>query len=235
MSIVHADGEGPFPSTASANSRRYRRVARLGLFVSVCLHAAVFLLWRTELQPLPETVAAGRRAGDATAAAGGGVMQAIALAAPREIVIPPRPESLPTLEAPAVQVQTQPEPQLQARFADFRSGTSLTGSESGPGVPDGSGRGDGGADEDGRFRVTAPEPRVIVPEWDPPDEVKGTRVQIRVLVGADGRALDVELRPQTPDARFNRRLIDTYMSVDYRPAVRMGRAVSAYTEITLIF
>lgn len=76
---------------------------------------------------------------------------------------------------------------------------------------------------------------MIVPEWDPPDEVKGTRIQIRVLVSAEGRALDVELRPQTPNSRFNRRLIDTYMSAEYKPAVRMGRAVSAHTEITLIF
>jgi len=235
MAIGSSHEEGRFPSTTSDNARRYRRVARWGLLLSVGVHAAAFLLWRTDLQPLIDTVAAGRRAGDAMAAPGGGVMQAIALAAPREIVIPPRPDAVPALDAPQVELREPSEPRLQARFADFRSGGSAIGSQTGPGLPDGVGRGDGGADAQGRFRMTAPEPRVIVPEWDPPDEVKGTRVQIRVLVSADGRALDVELRPRTPNARFNRRLVETYMAADYKPAMRMGRAVSAHTEITLIF
>lgn len=231
--IAHTDGR--FPSTASENTRRYGRVVRVSLLLSVCAHVTVFFLWRTELLPLLDTVAAGEREGDALAAPGGGVMQAIAVAPPREIVIPPPPEDVPVLNAPEVEVRTPTEPQLQARFANLRSGAAFPGPQTGPGRPDGVGRGDGGADEEGRQRITAPEPRVIVPEWDPPDEVKGTRIQIRVLVSAEGRALDVELRPQTPNSRFNRRLIDTYMSAEYKPAVRMGRAVSAHTEITLIF
>jgi hypothetical protein len=57
----------------------------------------------------------------------------------------------------------------------------------------------------------------------------------RVLVSAEGRALDVELRPRTPNARFNRRLVNTYMQMDYKPGRRMGRAITAPAEITLIF
>ena len=82
---------------------------------------------------------------------------------------------------------------------------------------------------------TAPEPRVIVPEWDPPDEIRGTSVQIRILVSAEGRALEVELRPRTPNAGFNRRLEETYMQMDYKPGRRMGRPITAPAEITLIF
>lgn len=227
--------DGRFPSSASGNARRHRRTARVGLAISLALHATVFLAWRGELQPLPGTVAAGLRMGDAMAAPGGGIMQAIALAPPREIVVPPPPDAQPEFDAPEVEVQTPPEPQLQARFADMRSGVAFPGPDDGPGRPDGTGRGDGGADAEGQFRVTAPEPRVIVPEWDPPDEIRGTTVQIRVLVSAEGRALDVELRPRTPNAGFNRRLVDTYMRMDYKPGRRMGQAITAPAEITLIF
>lgn len=228
-------GDGRFPSSASENARRHRRTALVALAISAAVHGAVFVLWRADVQPLPGTVAAGLRMGDASAAPGGGLMQAIALAPPREIVVPPPPEEVPTLDAPDVEVQTPPEPELQARFADMRSGVAFPGPGEGPGRPDGEGMGDGGTEAEGRFRVTAPEPRVIVPEWDPPDEIKGTRVQIRVLVSAEGRALDVEIRPQTSNSGFNRRLVDTYMQMDYKPGRRMGRAITAPAEITLIF
>ena len=227
--------DGRFPSSTSGNARRYRRAAVAGFTISVALHAAVFLLWKADLQPLPGTVAAGLRMGDAAAAPGGGIMQAIALAPPREIVVPPPPEEVPEYDAPEVEVRMPPEPQLQARFADMRSGVAFPGPDSGPGRPDGTGQGDGGTEAEGQFRVTAPEPRVIVPEWDPPDEIRGTTVQIRVLVSAEGRALDVELRPRTPNAGFNRRLVETYMRMDYKPGRRMGRPITAPAEITLIF
>jgi hypothetical protein len=227
--------DGRFPSSASDNARRHRRTALVGLAMSVALHGFIFLLWKADLQPLPGTVAAGLRMGDAAAAPGGGIMQAIALAPPREIVVPPPPDEVPDLDAPEVEVRMPPEAQLQARFADMRSGVAFPGPDDGPGRPDGTGRGDGGTEAEGRFRVTAPEPRVIVPEWDPPDEIKGTTVQIRVLVSAEGRALEVELRPRTPNSNFNRRLTDTYMQMDYKPGRRMGRAITAPAEITLIF
>jgi hypothetical protein len=235
IQAVRATRDDRFPSSASGNARRYRKAAWIGLTLSVLAHIALLLIWKTDLKPLPDTVAAGLRMGDAAAAPGGGIMQAIAIAPPREIVVPPPPDQVPELDAPEVEVQMPREQQLQARFADLRSGVALPGPDEGPGRPDGSGLGDGGTEAEGQFRVTAPEPRVIVPEWDPPDEIKGTRVQIRVLVSADGRALDVELRPRTPNAGFNRRLIDTYMKMDYKPGRRMGRPITAPAEITLIF
>jgi len=228
-------GDGRFPSSASDNARRHRRVVLTGLAISALLHGGVFLLWTGDLQPLPGTVAAGLRMGDAAAAPGGGIMQAIALAPPREIVVPPPPEEQPEFDAPEVEVRMPQEPQLQARFADMRSGVAFPGPDAGPGRPDGTGRGDGGTEAEGQFRVTAPEPRVIVPEWDPPDEIRGTTVQIRILVSAEGRALDVELRPRTPNASFNRRLVETYMRMDYKPGRRMGQPITAPAEITLIF
>ena len=227
--------DGRFPSSASDNARRHRRTVLIAFAMSAAVHGAVFLIWKSDLQPLPGTVAAGLRMGDASAAAGGGIMQAIALAPPREILVPPRPEEMPDFDAPEVDVRMPREAQIQARFQDLQGGGVYPGSDEGPGRPDGTGMGDGGTEAEGRFRVTAPEPRVIVPEWDPPDEIRGTTVQIRVLVSAEGRALEVEIRPRTRNSGFNRRLVDTYMQMDYKPARRMGRAVTAPAEITLIF
>lgn len=223
-----------YSSSATRNGRRYQTALRWGLCISVALHAAVFLLWRGELAPLPGTVAAGTRAGDFAAAAGGGVMQAIAVAPPREIVVPPRPDPLSSLEEPDVREQVAEEQRLAATFAGLAGPPA--GARVGPGLPAAAGRGDAGADAEGRFRVTAPEPRSIIPEWDPPRAVRGMEVMVRVLIDPHGRPTgDVELRPRTPDAGFNRRLIEKVLQMDYRPARRHGRPITAWAEMTFVF
>jgi hypothetical protein len=170
------------------------------------------------------------------AAAGGGAIEAIAIAPPRQIVVPPPPEKVPQFDAPEVEVDLTPEQQLAVRFAALRGGTWFVGQQVGPGLPVAAGRGDGGADSEGLFRVTAPEPRSIIPEWDPPGEVKGMRVMIRVLVDQYGQPTgEVELRPRTPNAGFNKRLIQKVLQMDYKPARRHGRAISAWAEMTFIF
>jgi hypothetical protein len=225
-----------YASSAEHNVRRHQTAMRWGLLVSVGLHAAVFLLWRSDLQPLPGTVAAGLRSGDAFAAAAG-VMEAIALMPPREILIPPPPEPVPDLDAPEVRTEIPQERELTASFADLTGGATFIGERVGPGLPDASGRGDGGVETEGRFRLTAPEPRSIIPEWDPPGEVKGMQVMVRVLVDRFGEPTgEVELRPRTPNARFNRRLIEKVLQMDYRPARdRLGSPVSAWAEMTFVF
>lgn len=219
---------------SSANGRRYRVALRWGLVLSVGLHASIFFLWRRDLPPLPTTVAAGLRTGDALAAEGGGVMQAIAVAPARRIEIPPPPEKVSDLDAPEVEISQPDDSRLMARTADL--GASFAGPRSGPGLPGATGRGDGGGDAEGRYRVTAPEPRSIIPEWDPPGDVRGMQVMVRVLVDPYGRPTgDVELRPRTPDAGFNRRLIEKVLQMDYRPARRHGRPITAWAEMTFVF
>lgn len=225
---------GRYTSSAGRNGRRYQTALRWGLFVSVALHAAAFLLWRSHLVPLPGTVAAGERAGDLVAAAGGGVMRAIALAPPREIVIPPRPDPVTQLDEPELREESPREDGLTATFANLEG--AVAGSRIGPGLPSASGRGDAGADAEGRFRVTAPEPRSIIPEWDPPREVRGMEVMVRVQIDPHGRPTgDVELRPRTPNAGFNRRLIEKVLQMDYHPARRHGQPITAWAEMTFIF
>ena len=181
------------------------------------------------------SVAAGLRTGDASAAAGGGAMQAISLASARSTVIPPPPAPLPSLDAPEV-VPVEAETPVLASGMLERPGSS-PGQNPGfvPGVPGGTGTGDGGTDAEGLYRNTVPEPRVIIPDWDAPKEVKGLRVRMRVLVDERGNPIDVELEPPTPNAGFNRKLIETAMEMEFKPALRNGRPVRDWAVITRVF
>ncbi len=219
----------------SRNDRRHRRAIQAGLALSLAIHAAVFLAWRSDGVGPGASVAAGPRTGDASAAAGGGAMQALTLASVRPIEIPPPPAPLPRLDAPEVSPIQPANPALEAGALE-RPG-SARGSSSGftPGIPGGTGTGDGGTDAEGRYRNTVPEPRVIIPDWDAPDEVKGMRVRMRVLVDERGRPVDVELEPPTPNDGFNRRLIETAMEMDFKPALRDGRPVRDWAVITRVF
>ncbi|MCL7968578.1 MAG: energy transducer TonB [marine benthic group bacterium] len=208
---------------------------RVGLLISLLAHLVVFFSLRSDRPQGSATVAAGPRAGDSNAAAGSGALQAISFAEVRSIEIPPPPAPLPSLDAPEVTI-------VETRPPSFATGQlerpgSMAGRQAGfsPGLPGGTGEGDGGSDAEGRYRNTVPEPRVIIPDWDPPNEVKGMRVRMRVLVDERGNAVDVELEPPTPNDRFNRKLIETAMAMEFKPALRNGRPVRDWAVITRIF
>ena len=208
---------------------------RVGLLISLLAHLVVFFSLRSDRPQGSATVAAGPRAGDSNAAAGSGALQAISFAEVRSIEIPPPPAPLPSLDAPDVTI-------VETRPPSFATGQlerpgSMAGRLAGfsPGLPGGTGEGDGGSDAEGRYRNTVPEPRVIIPDWDPPNEVKGMRVRMRVLVDERGNAVDVELEPPTPNDRFNRKLIETAMAMEFKPALRNGRPVRDWAVITRIF
>lgn len=222
-------------STRSDGERRHRRALAVGMGLSVLLHAALIFGFGADLEPLSSTVAVGQRAGDPVAAAGGGVLQAMNIALPSEIEVPPPPEVMPDLDEPELEVTEPPEDRLNPS-RDLASAASFPGNGRQVGLARSVGRGDAGADAEGLYRVTAPEPRSIIPEWDPPREVKGMQVMVRVLVDDRGAPLgDVELLPPTPNRRFNDRLRDKVLSMDYKPARRQGRAISGWAEMTFIF
>ncbi len=217
------------------NDRRYRRALGAGIAISVAVHAALLLLWRIEAPVSGASVAAGPRSGDPVAAPGGGAMQAIALAELRNTEIPAPPAPLPSLEAPEVELALPRERMVVAGAIERPGGAPGADRGLAPGLPGAQGRGDGGADAEGRYRNTVPEPRVIIPDWDAPKEVKGLEVRVRVLVDERGRAVDVVLDPPTPDDRFNRRLIDAAMEMEFKPALRNGRPIRDWAVITRIF
>ncbi|MDT8435436.1 MAG: energy transducer TonB [Gemmatimonadota bacterium] len=222
--------DGP-RTAAGRHRRRYRRALAAGLAASVLLHGAVLLGWRADRLPPGATTAAGPRSGDALAAAGSGALQALAVSVPPRIEIPSPPAPLPVLDAPEIEFR-EPVESPSLALGKLDGGRSAAGP---PGLAGATGRGDGGADAAGRRRNTVPEPRVIVPDWDAPRALKGMRVRLRVLVDERGRAVDVVLDPPTPDDGFNRRLIDTALGMDFRPALRDGRPVRDWAVITRVF
>lgn len=92
----------------------------------------------------------------------------------------------------------------------------------------------GGGSADGGF--TPPVPRSLLPDWSPPEEVWGHRVTVRVEVDEQGRPTGrVELVPPTPSESFNRELRRRMRKLEFVPARRDGRAVTAWAEITFAF
>ncbi|MFQ5530152.1 MAG: hypothetical protein ACE5FP_07345, partial [Gemmatimonadota bacterium] len=104
------------------------------------------------------------------------------------------------------------------------------------GLPGADGGGDGGNNAEGRDRRTFPTPRSIIPVWDPPQDVKGMRVTVRVQVDARGEPTgEILVQPRIPNSGFDRKLRKELLSMDYVPASRGGLAVADWAEMTFTF
>jgi len=202
---------------------RYRVALGWSLLISALLHAAAFVVWRSG----PSVARAPAEASEAVRTLTfGGALQAVSfsLARPFEIPAPPEPADLtdePLIDLPEIGGALTP-----------ALGTPGLGSTdaSGSGPARGSGLGGTGA------RTTSPVPRSLIPEWNPPDEVRGTRVTARVRVDADGHPVgEVQLLTPTPNREFNRTLVEKVLRMEYIPAQRDGRPVEAWAEITFVF
>ncbi len=208
----------------SANERRYRerRIWRRGLVASVLLHLAVFFGWQGNVIPLSPFAAAGPKAGDNRAAAGG--MQAMNVRTPptRPIVPPPSPI--------AVEVEIEPvDFEMEQEFDPAAVLGDKPGLFEGPGLADGTGAGDGGNAEEGLYRLQPASPRgMIIPPTN--SSLRGTEVQVWVFVDASGRVVadSTRLDPPTRDRGYNRRLIREASEWVFRPAVQEGRPVPSW-------
>ena len=202
---------------------RERRLLGWSLLASVSIHAILVVVWRTEPAAAGGPAETARAA--PVAALGGGALQALSIAPPRPLETPAPPEA-PLAEEPVVEI-----PEIGGSFSiTLGMPGPMAGEASGTGPSVGSGLGGTGA------RTTSPVPRSLVPEWDPPGEVRGMRVTARVRVNAEGKPIgDVQLHPPTPNREFNRRLIDKVLRMEYIPAHREGKPVEAWAEITFVF
>src|SRR5690606_14388668 len=73
--------------------------------------------------------------------------------------------------------------------------TAGTGTAPTPGVPGGTGAGDGGTAAEGLFRVIPPAPKgLIMPPNNPPRKVRGREVDVWVFVTDQGRVVDDSTR-----------------------------------------
>lgn len=204
--------------------RSFRRPLALGLLASVAAHAAAFAVARraaVRLPPAPSSVAASARVPDVPVRSRN-VIRAVRVADAREIRVPPPPEDV--LAEPA-EVR-EPGPATGAALA--ASGLEARGFRRPSHGSDGSARG---------APVRPPVPRSVLPEWDPPDEVRGRTVTVRVRVDSAGRPVGpVRLLPETPSESFDRRLVKKVLEMRFSPArTADGRAVEAWAELTFSF
>ncbi|MCI0433667.1 MAG: hypothetical protein L0271_08455 [Gemmatimonadetes bacterium] len=237
-------GSIPLDRSARHYDRRHRRIARWAFVASVLFHAAVLFWFRDDIViPQSPFAAAGPRAGDARAAAGGGQeVVTLRVTAPEIAPVPvvPKVEPVPTPEPEKVEVE--PEIKVAAAPAtatvETLAGTGqASGNTAGAGVTGGTGRGDGGNSAEGLFRVIPPSPRgLILPPSDRPGKVRGKEVDVWVFVDARGRVVGDSTRvaPTSGDNKFDDRLREQAAEWVFEPARRGGRAVAEWFRYTII-
>lgn len=211
---------------------RYRRVVTAGLLLSLLAHALLFLLWRGA-SPVPGALSAGRApAAGSRPGAGAEALRAVRLRASEPTRIPSPPPPVRPVEAEVREIAPSAEAPLAAAELEAHVASPPGTGDAPPGAGTRSGQ---GAGEAGRG-LSPPVPRSVLPEWDPPPEVRGRSVTVRVRVDARGRPSGpVELDPPTPDDAFNRRLARKVRSMEFRPARLDGRPVAAWAELTFVF
>ena len=221
---------------------RHRRALRWGLLASLVAHALILLLFNSQFAVPPSPFsAAGPRAGDDRAAAGGGAELlafnvALPATAPEAI---PRPAP-PTV--PDVEVETQPveEQEVSYTLPDLVGGGvagSGQGVKVGPGLDAGTGQGDGGTSDEGRFRVIPPTPRgLILPPSNRPSRVRGKEVAVWVFVTVQGQVVadSTRLFPSTGDRGFDKRLRDQANEWRFDPARKGTEIVAEWFRYTII-
>ena len=210
------------------NSARNRKPLVVGFILSVLVHAVLLSGWGTgsDLDD-PGSLAAGPRMGNFRAAEGGGEMLAIAIAAPRPIVVPAPPSNQPLFTEPELVVREPEQFVRTPELSGAAGGAMMISNRGGPGLLNADGGGDGGNNASGRDQRTFPTPRSIIPIWDPPREVKGMRVTVRVLVDARGEPTgEILVEPRIPNSGFDRKLRKELLSMDYVPASSGGMAIA---------
>lgn len=204
-----------------------RNVWRTGLVLSVLLHVLVFVAWPSDRLPVSPHAAAGPRTGDARAAAGG-AMETVELPAERPRPVVPPPVPTPTVD-PVEPVDFDEEASVEpAEVLGERPGVEP------PGLEEGTGTGDGGTAEEGRFSMVPPSPRgMIVPPSS--EELEGRQVEVWVFVDESGRVVpdSTRLEPPTRDRDFNERLVREAAEWVFEPAREGGEAVAAWFPYTI--
>lgn len=226
------------PTRSYDLDHRYRRALGVGIVVAVLLHTAAFLAFRSHPIPRSPFAAAGPRSGDDRAAPGGG-MQALQLTPPRSTVIPRPPAPLVPTELTVQLPQEDPTvdaPNLDLSLKDLEGQIGPDrGPAVGPGLPGGTGKGDGGTANEGLFHVVPPRPRGIIFPLDRPDGVRGRKVTVWVFVTAEGQVApdSTRLQPPTGDRSYDRKLRDQASRWVFEPALKNGKPIAEWFSYTV--
>ena len=219
------------PVTSSVKRVRVDHAAWWGgMLASVVLHALVVMLWGGDIIQVEGTSPSRRWS---SFVSGGGAIQSIRISFSHSEEMPPPPTPIIEVEIPRVKMREISVSLPGARLLPVRLPARL------PGISGGSGSGrDGlgeGGDGEGEQGYEAPVPKSVIPQWDPPESVRGLQVTVYVLVDEQGWPRDVELDPPTPDNGFNRHIVSQVKGWKYRPARRAGQSITGWAEITFIF
>ncbi len=201
--------------------RRDRKTWRRAILASLVVHLVVLIAGSDGPIPVSPFAAAGPRANDDRAAAGG--MQVVHVVNP-----PPRPIVRPRVPLP-VEIEIEP---VELEDDIVFDAAALLGERPGletPGLGDGEGEGDGGTSTEGLRRLLPPTPRgMIIPPAN--RDLRGVEVQVWVFVDATGRVVadSTRLDPPTRDRGFNRQLIREAAEWVFRPGTEDGHPVAAW-------
>ena len=225
------------------HDRSHRRITRWAFAASIAFHFAVLFWFRNGIV-IPDSpfAAAGPRAGDMRAAAGGGAeIIALQVTAPQIAPTPVVPKVEPVVTPEPQKVEVEPEvaaaAPVTAPVAVLAGTGQAQGATTGAGLAGGTGRGDGGTGDEGLFRVVPPSPRgLILPPSDRPGKMRGREVDVWVFVDARGRVVgdSTRLAPTTGDRKFDDRLREQAADWVFEPARRGGRAVAEWFRYTII-
>lgn len=212
-------------SRSHPEARRYRRAVVVGLVLSVVLHVALTLAWRGAPGPGVSGSRAEAPRPERSEPWRTGAVEAVALETAEPAAdVPSPPEPVPEVEPDVSAPRVTESAELAAADLAPRS----------PAAPGGGGEAAEATAGGGSGRP--PVPRSVLPEWDPPEEVRGTEVMVRVHVDSTGRPTGpVELRPPVSDADFDRRLREKVRAMEFAPAREGGRAVAGWAELTFVF
>ena len=201
--------------------REDRKMWRKAFLASLVFHLLVLIAGSDGPIPVSPFAAAGPKANDDRAAAGG--MQVLTLVTP-----PPRPIVRPRVPLP-VEIEIEP---IELEDDVVFDAAALLGERPGPdnaGLENGDGEGDGGTAAEGLRRLLPPTPRgMIIPPSN--RNLRGVEVQVWVFVDASGQVVadSTRLDPPTRDRGFNRQLIREAAQWVFRPGTRDGQPVAAW-------
>ena len=214
--------------TARERKAAEGRVYRNALVISLVLHLFLFFIWKPDPIPVSPFSAAGPRAGDSRAAAGGSLQAMNLVVPPSRPIVPPRVPIVTVDVVDPVDFNLEPEVDLAALIGEG------PGLDEGPGIEGGTGRGDGGTGTEGLFMLIPPSPRgMIIPPTN--RSLRGSQVQVWVFVNDVGRVVpdSTHLDPPTSDQGFNRRLIEEAAEWVFNPATKEGKPVGAWFPYTI--
>lgn len=210
-----------------ARRRKENRIWRYALGASVLIHLLVLFLGENRPIPLSPYAAAGPKAGDNRAAAGGVQAMNVVTPPPQPIERPVRPKPV-DIAADPVEFSLE-EAFSEPAFVGERPGNANAGTETGEGA------GDGGTADEGLNRIQPPYPRGLLLPPDAPRSLKGKSTVVWIFVTELGEVVadSTRLDPPSRDRRYNSRLIAEAAEWRFRPGTKGGIPIAAWAQYTV--